>query len=258
VTRSFALGRKNQQFKQENLSRLLSYILGRRPDEYGIVPDIDGFVSFKELLQAMHEEPDLRYVRKAHINEILMGKDRERFFYDDRRIGMKERNWTMDLVGADRVIVPKILYTPVRRKAHPVVMEKGLKTAPGRYLVLSAEKDMARRIGKRRDPAPVVIEVMAEAAQREDTAFFPFGDLFLSPRVPAKFLFGPPVSKETLEARANAISQKESSKIKPEQFTPGSFPLDISRDPDAARRNKGKKPRGWKEAARKSRRKERS
>jgi putative RNA 2'-phosphotransferase len=34
---------------------MLSYVLGRRPDEFGLVPDADGFVRLKDLLKALHE-----------------------------------------------------------------------------------------------------------------------------------------------------------------------------------------------------------
>ena len=41
--------------KVEILSRLMSYILGNRPDEFGLVPDREGYVGMKEFLQAIHE-----------------------------------------------------------------------------------------------------------------------------------------------------------------------------------------------------------
>ena len=63
----------------DNLARILLYILGRRPDEFGIVPDRRGFVGLKELLQAFHEEEGWSYVRQSHINEVLLGKDRGLF-----------------------------------------------------------------------------------------------------------------------------------------------------------------------------------
>jgi putative RNA 2'-phosphotransferase len=62
------------KIRREDLSRLMIYILGYRPDEFGLVPDPGGYVRYKELLQAIHEEPGWGYVRQSHFNEILMGK----------------------------------------------------------------------------------------------------------------------------------------------------------------------------------------
>jgi len=52
---------------------MLVYMLGHRPDEFGLVPDSEGFIPYKELLQAIHEEEGWRYVRRSHINEVLFG-----------------------------------------------------------------------------------------------------------------------------------------------------------------------------------------
>ena len=247
------MGKRNHQFKVEDLSRLLVYVLGRRPYEFGLVPDRNGLVSYKELLQAIHEEPGWGYVRRSHINEVLLGKDRTLFKSEDRGISVLEKRWQLDLESPSES-PPKILFAPVRRKAHGVALDKGLRATEGRHLVLCQDRDMALRIGKRRDHEPVLLEIPAKAAQREGVLFYPFGDLLLSPQIPAGFISGPPVSKEVLEARKEIDTKKEKVKEKPHGFPAGTFPLDISRDPDPYRRAKGKKRKGWKEEARKTRR----
>jgi putative RNA 2'-phosphotransferase len=250
---SHFLGKRNHQFKVENLSRFLVYILGHRPDEFGLIPDSDGFVTYKSLLQAIHEEPDWHYVRRSHINEVLLGKDRHVFQPGENRVRTAERRWHFDMEKPSQPL-QKLLFTPIRRKAHPVVVEKGLRSGQGRYLVLSPDREMAGRIGRRRDQKPVLLEVMADAAQSEGGLFYPFGNLFLSPEIPARFITGPPVPKEILESHRDTEPKKE--KVIPRQavLTPGTFPLDSSRDPDPYRRTKGKKRKGWKEEARGMRR----
>jgi len=76
----------------------------------------------------------------------------------------------------------------------------------------------------------------------------------LSLDIPARFISGPQVSKEVMERRSQAEAKKDKTMPRPVDFTPGSFSLDISRDPDLHRRAKGKKQRGWKEDARRIRR----
>jgi hypothetical protein len=70
---------RKSQIRVTDLSRFLIYILAHRPDEFGLVPDPIGFVSMKELLRAIHEEPGWGYVREGHLREVLIGKDRALF-----------------------------------------------------------------------------------------------------------------------------------------------------------------------------------
>lgn len=243
---------KKNRIRTDSLCRLMVYILGHRPDEFGLVPDKEGFITFKELLWAIHEEQGWGYVRQVHINEVLMGKERDLFQPEDKRIRALDRQWHLDL---DNPILssPKILFTPIRRKAHPFAMEKGLKSTEDRYLILTSDRDMAKRIGHRRDQNPVLLEIMAASAQEEGIFFYPFGHLFLTTDIPARFISGPPVSKEAVSTRWVTETKKDDFVPRPIDFSPGTFTLDMNKDPDPYRRAKGKKSRGWKESDRKIR-----
>ena len=227
------------------------YILGYRPDEFGLVPDPDGFVTYKELLQVIHEEPDWGYVRKNHFNEILMGNDRSLFEWDDKRIRAKKRAWTLDLENPLNAL-PKILFIAVRKRAHFHALEKGLMSSPERFLPLSSEKGMAMRIGRRRDQDPVLLEVLALQAEKGGIPFYPFGQLHLTREIPADFLSGPPVTREEVTFPGRGVKRGEE---KSPVFTPGSFLLDLDRQAAPRFKSKGKKQKGWKEDSRKLRRK---
>lgn len=232
--------------------RMLTYVLGRRPYEFGLVPDSKGFVVYKELLQALHEEPGWRYVRQSHINEVLFGKGRDLFEPEDKGIRARETQWKLGLEKPS-LAVPAVLYTAVRNKAHPVVMERGLKSASGRYLMLTPGRDMALRVGKRRDHEPVVLEVVARDAESKGVRFHVFGDLFLATEIPPEFISGPLVSKEVLEGRKRKGPPKEKPFREALFQAPGTFVLDAERDPALYRGGKGRKRKGWKEEARKMR-----
>ena len=241
---------KRNQIKTHNLARLMIYILGHKPDEFGLVPDTEGFVTYKEFLWAVHEEPGWGYVRKGHINEVLLGKDRDLFQPEEDRIRAVDRRWRLDLENPSQS-PPKILFVAVRRRAHPVVMEKGLTTAAGRYLVFSPDREMALRIGQRRDQKPVLLEIMAASAQEAGISFYPFGNLYLTDQVPARFINGPPVTKEDVKIPER---KRDKGLERKAEFEAGTFVLNLERDPDRSRRAKGRKRKGWKEEARKTRR----
>jgi putative RNA 2'-phosphotransferase len=242
---------KKNLIKTENLCRLMIYILGHKPYEFGLVPDNDGFVFYKDLLKAIKEEPGWNHVRQGSINEVLIGKDRALFQPEERRIRAIDRNWSLDM---DRTAqsLPKILFMGIRRRAHPIIMEKGLRKIKGTYHVLATERAMAKRIGKRRDQHPVVLEIMAVIAQKDGGLFYPFGDLFLTPEISAKHIAGPQVSKDMLKAREEKSAKKEHPLS---DFQSGTFVMDMNRDMDQFRKLRGRKKKGWKEKARRHRKK---
>jgi putative RNA 2'-phosphotransferase len=248
---------KKTQIKLDNIVKLLNYILGYRPDEFGLVPDPDGFVQVKELLKVIHEEENYEYVRESHIREILLGPDRFSFELLDNRIRCIERKWSLNVMDPCPTL-PTILFTPIRRRSHLHVMEKGLTAGDNRYILLTPEKDFAERLGHRQDPEPVLLEVLAGEAGHTGSRFFAFGDLFLAKEIPVRFIAGPPVSKEEIEEQIHAQQQKV-QKEKPDRrqsgFAAGTFVLQPPREPTVKKqRIKGKKAKGWKEEVRGMRR----
>ncbi|MBW2024477.1 MAG: RNA 2'-phosphotransferase [Deltaproteobacteria bacterium] len=242
---------KRRQYKVQDLVRLMKYALAHSPDEFGLVPDKQGFVWLKELLQAFHEEPGWSYVREAHINEALLKSDRNLFQMEGKRIRATKRSWQCVLEPLPSV-PEKILYTPVRKRAHHHAFDKGLRASADRWIVLSVDREMAYRIGKRKDAQPVILEILARTAQRYGVRFYQFGSLFLAKEIAAEYIGGPIPSKERPRQLSGTSDIKE--KHAPD-FGAGSFALDVDRDPDPMRRSKGRKPKGWKEKARRLRRK---
>ncbi len=240
---------KKHRFQIERLSRLMVYILGHKPYEYGVVPNQEGFVTIKELLWAIHEEPGYRYVSQGNVNEVLVNDDRILFEMKDKQIRARSRHWELDVTSPVQSL-PRLLYLGIRRKAHPVVLEKGLRTVKGHYYPFSSDREKALRIGRRRDQQPVVLEVMADKAYSEGTLFFPFGSLFLSAEIQARYIAGPPVSKQALQSKEGQPKEKEGI---PPPFQAGTFILEAERDMDRSRLAKGKKKKGWKEEVRKLR-----
>ncbi len=242
---------RKTRIKVDELGHLLIYILGHRPDEFGLIPDEEGFLGYKDLLRAIHEEPGWGYVKQSDITEVLIVKGRAHFEWDENRIRALDRRWSMALEEASPD-VPKLLYAGVRRRAHPVVMEKGLKSET--FIPLAPDRDMAVRIGRRRDREPVILEIMTGPAREQGIAFYAFGELFLARDVPSRFISGPPVPQETRETKHPQKRKEAGPAAPPPDFHAGTFILDAGRDPDRRRRLKGRKERSWKEEARKMRR----
>ena len=78
VKRAFLIMARQKSPKQ--LSKFISYMLGRKPAEFGLVPDQDGFVKIKEFIKARMNNHE-GVVPKFYINcyrkwlYIIYGKE---------------------------------------------------------------------------------------------------------------------------------------------------------------------------------------
>jgi putative RNA 2'-phosphotransferase len=237
------------------LSKLMSYILRHRPDEFGLVLDEDGFVSLKELQRAIAEEPGWSHVRRSHITEVVLTSDRERFEVEDERIRAAYGHSTPHTIRYEPTDPPQILYHGTKRKTYPYILRKGLDPMGRRYVHLAASPELAERIGKRRDPKPVLMEIHAQRASEEGITFYQANPMiYLADYVPPGYITGPPVSKVLPEEKQTDKGHSEKWKEPTrERQLPGSVLLDMRMEP----LHKKTKGRTWKEDARKHRRRQR-
>lgn len=249
---------KHAKQKIVSLHRMIRYVLGQRPDELGLYLQENGTLELKELLQALHEEPDWRYVRRAHIQEIFLVDPQPGFELQEACIRIVDPSLLPTPVAYPEAVPPRILYYAARRRAYPHILEKGLTPAGTRAVVLGTEKDMALRIGRRRDPSPVLLEVHTDKARDRGIVFRRVHELvYLTDAVPPECLTGPPPPKEK--------EKPEPKKPKPEPMPvpAGSFYIDpsmlglgggVGKEEKKARRERDKQSKTERKAARKLKR----
>lgn len=246
------MSRQKLRQQRQALSRFLIYVLGHRPDEFGLVLDEQGFVPLKELLMAVKEEEGWSFVREGHISELLRESDRTGFEVKDKMIRARPKDSALVFGAPEIVSPPNLLYHAARGKAYPVILEHGLGPGPRPWVPLFTTRELALRVGKRRDSQPVLLTIHAARAEARGVIFTrPQELIYLVESLAPEFLTGPPLPKE----RPAAEKKKKASK--PEPPIPGSFLLDPNHDPDLGRRPEKKKKgkaQDWKRASRKMRR----
>jgi putative RNA 2'-phosphotransferase len=240
------MAQKNKR-KVAHLNRLLNYILGNKPDEFGLVPDKEGYISLKELLKAINEEPNMAYVRESHIREVLL-HNRDGFFeITEKKIRSIKRNFTPVDKDQDRVHPPKKLYKGIKRKTYPFILKSGLLPGSKEHIIMTKDKDLAIRIAHRLDQKPIILEINAGVAAENGIPFFLFGDsIYLADKIPVQLISGPPLPKE--------LPSKKETREKEREIISGSFILQAERDPDLMRRKSVKKRIEWKKEMKKGRR----
>jgi putative RNA 2'-phosphotransferase len=206
----------------KELAKVLAYILGRRPDEFGLLPDSSGYVKIKELLKALSEEEGWRYVRRSHLDEVQLTQTNPPIEISENLIRARDRERLPPLEAATDL--PKLLYTCIRRKAYPFVAAKGLMKSDG-DVVLCTERETAERIGKRIDRSPVTLTVQVQKSLKQRVRFFNSGEtLYTAAAIPANCFTGPPLPKE----RPDLTPPADMVPAKPKK--PGSFTIDILSD----------------------------
>jgi len=224
---------------QKQLAKFLAYMLGRKPDEFGLVPDADGFVKLKEFMLAIREEEGWRHVRQPILNGLMATMPDSPVEITENRIRATNRDKLPKIRHATDL--PKLLYTAVTQKSHPVVLEKGILPTRHDYVILAAEKSMAFRIGKRRDLSPILLTVNVFHTEQKGIFFKQAGEkLYLAGMIPVNCFTAPPLPKEKPETKKQTKPQtKERSKI------PGSYLIDFQKN-NEKRRNDSDKAGSWK------------
>ena len=225
------------------LAKFLAYVLGRNPAEFGLSPDAEGFIPVKELLKALGEEEGWHHVRKRHLEEILITEAPAPFEMDESRIRATDRSRLEKPSPSEAP--PKLLYTCIRKKAHAPVLNKGIFPAGHQRVILSSEKEMALRLGKRKDPAPVLLTVQTQLSEENGVVFYHAGgDLYQARFIPAGCFTAPPLPKKALEPKKAAKPKKQPQPVEVEYD-----PFDVAPKPE-----RGRKKGSWKDDKKRLRR----
>ncbi len=227
----------------KKLEKFLFYVLSRRPDEFGLLPDAQGYVNIKTLLQALHEEAGWKHIRQANINAVLLMRQPPAIELNANGIRACQREQMPPIELTDKL--PKLLYISIRRRAHRVINTKGVYPGALPHILLSPDAAMARRLGLRIDNEPVQLTVQTASAIDAGTSFRKFGEhLYLADFLAPDTFSGPPLPKEqpeTVTPRPKQPPQRSE--------TPGSYFPDLKADPGESLSNKQRHRRGdtnWK------------
>lgn len=245
--------------KEEALARMLRYLLGSNPAELALLPDAEGWVRQKDLLAALHGEDGWKHVRQTMLTDMAGRLASDLFEADDTRIRCRQRSYAPPNPEAKP---PAHLYHGARRRAYPVIKERGLGADDGPGLIVCADSQRALAIGRRRDAEPVLVTIQARLAQENGAALAAWGEegLFVVQWIDARFLMGPPLPDKPLpkpvsrEKKKEKAARLEEVTVGQPQQPPGSFVVNLI-DAEKPYKQKGlRKDIDWKKERRKDRR----
>jgi len=200
--------------KQDSLEKLLRYVLGSRPDEFGLHPNETGYVPIKALLAALHDEEGWRGVREGQIMMLAnQPGEQSPFEIEGAAIRLKPPFSSLPPEAPEAGQLPKLLYLPLKPTAWPVISERGLFPKTGETVArLWADQEIALKVGHRLSPSPVLVTVRAVAARQAGAVFTPYSELlWLTAEVAAGFLTGPPIPPKEEEPPSRRTKEVQES-----------------------------------------------
>lgn len=235
----------NRQKQIEQFAKFSAYVLGRHPEEFGLVLDDNGYIKIKEFIQAVTETDGWRHVRSSHIDDTLLMLDDPLIEVDLNRIRAKDRSRLIPKMVCENP--PKLLYVCIKQKSYLTVLDEGVHPTSHTSVICSKDLEMAERIGRRRDNHPVVLTVQTRKMMDQGLTFLHAEDmLYLTDFIPVDCFNGPPPPKE-IQAVKKTDKKKDALEAYKKQTKGGTFTLSMDQ-PDEKKINGRKKEKdsSWK------------
>jgi putative RNA 2'-phosphotransferase len=174
------------------ISKRLSFVLRHDPASIGIALDAQGWIDVAALLAALaqHGHP----LSREELEAVVRESDKQRFALsaDGVRIRANQGHSIEVELGYVTRVPPELLYHGTIERYLPAILEQGLVKGQRHHVHLSAGRDLALIVAKRRRGTPIVLEVAAGAMAREGIELLCSDNgVWLTSHVPARFLTTP-------------------------------------------------------------------
>ncbi|HHF53253.1 MAG TPA: RNA 2'-phosphotransferase [candidate division WOR-3 bacterium] len=163
------------------LSKKLAYILRHNPLKYNLVLDRYGFAILKRVAEALG-------VEEEEIRELVKNQEKKRFEIKGNKIRALYGHSAHIEITYKPSSPPSNLYHGTSRKMVKSIEKEGLKPMQRKYVHLSKDIEDAIRVGKRKDPNPVVFVIDAEKAHKDGITFYKAGPVFLVDYLPPQYI----------------------------------------------------------------------
>jgi putative RNA 2'-phosphotransferase len=150
------------------ISKFLSYVLRHKPDAIGIELDAEGWANIDDLIA----KADIPLTHELLL-EIVDTSDKKRFAIsaEGQFIRANQDHSVVVDLGLEPVEPPILLYHGTATRFLGSIREKGLLPQNRQYVHLSADREIARRVGERHGK-PVVLTISALALYQGGHRFF--------------------------------------------------------------------------------------
>jgi len=171
-----------------HLSKLLSYILRHKPEEYGIVLDENGYANVDELISKLNAHNE--NISFEILQYIVDTNNKKRFAFNNDLTKIRaSQGHSVDVeLGYSEQQPPAILYHGTVEKFLASIMQDGLQKMQRHHVHLSTDKTTATKVAERRG-IPIILEIKAgEMFANGHKFYLSDNGVWLTDYVPAQFI----------------------------------------------------------------------
>jgi putative RNA 2'-phosphotransferase len=176
------------QNQSTHLSKLLSYILRHRPEEYGILLDENGYTNVDELMNKLNTHNE--NISFEILQHIVDTNNKKRFAFNDDLTKIRaSQGHSVDIdLGYTEQQPAEILYHGTVAKFLALILKDGLQKMQRHHVHLSADKATAIKVAERRGK-PVILKIKAGDMFTTGYKFYLSDNgVWLTDHVPANFI----------------------------------------------------------------------
>ena len=163
-------------------------MLRHRPEVVGLTLGPSGWVSVDELLQALAHRG--KSLTRADLEDIVASSDKRRFALSpDRSMIRANQGHSLQVdLALPPTLPPDVLFHGTVERYLPAIRAQGLVKGQRHHVHLSASRELAAAVGKRRGQ-PYVLEIDARGMVASGLVFYRSENgVWLTDHVPARFL----------------------------------------------------------------------
>ena len=173
-----------------DLSRAVSHALRHEPWLYELELDEEGWVAVEALTAALRSEnPAWSGLVEADLEQMIERSEKRRHELRNGRIRALYGHSTPQKLTKNRADPPVALYHGTSPASANIIRREGLKPMGRQYVHLSADFEVAAKVGARKARVPVILRIDANAAHASGIAFYHGNEMvWLADNVPPKFI----------------------------------------------------------------------
>lgn len=171
------------------VSKTIAHALRHKPQEYGLTPDAEGWVSVSTLLKALQKRGFQQPVSQADIETIIATSTKQRFEIRDGKIRAFYGHSLAEKIEKEVAVPPATLYHGTSPEAVTAILHEGLRSMKRQYVHLSTDEQTARIVALRHTNRPVILRIAAQEAHKQGIAFYLGNeDIWLADTIPPTFI----------------------------------------------------------------------
>ena len=176
--------------KLVQLSRTMSYALRHHPESFGLTLDSEGWTPVDDLLAALREQQNTwRNVSIDDLSAVIKQSEKRRFEISDNRIRAYYGHSISEKVTKEMAVPPPVLFHGTTPEAANHIELEGLKPMKRQYVHLSADRETALQVARRRTRLPIILCISALEAHQQGVHFYLGNDMvWLADTIPPKFI----------------------------------------------------------------------